>query len=180
MALKFLDLKGEWEEGKGEWKGVEKKEGEGKEVEKKEDGHRKERFESFGEDEDGKRSGEKENVSTPLEKVSPPLVSPVTLDLKDEEMTDHATALEAARPGSPTTTNSLKLNQANPKTKAGYSRQTSTPTEMPRPMMCAGTGRPPPTCATSPAWLPHPLLRPSHRGVPHVFPALLLEQRGRG
>ncbi|KAI0271862.1 hypothetical protein BGY98DRAFT_1005206 [Russula aff. rugulosa BPL654] len=49
-----------------------------------------------------------------------------------------------------------------------------------RPGIRAGTGRPPPTCATSSAWLPHPLLRPSHRRVLHVSPALLSEQRGRG
>jgi hypothetical protein len=79
------------------------------------------------------------------------MVSPVTLGLKGEEMPGHATTLEAADPdaaarlGPPTTTRSLKLNPKIPTTKAGYSRQTSTlPTEMPRPMMCAGTGRPPP------------------------------------
>ncbi|KAI0271859.1 hypothetical protein BGY98DRAFT_1005193 [Russula aff. rugulosa BPL654] len=48
-----------------------------------------------------------------------------------------------------------------------------------RPGLRAGTGQPPPTCATSSAsaWLPRPLLRPSHRGVSRVFPSLLLEQR---
>jgi hypothetical protein len=112
------------------------------------------------------------------------VVSPVALDLKGEQMPTHATTLEVADPEAaacPTTTNSVSLNPVNPATKAGKdsSPKTSTlPTEtqaleMPsRAGMHPGIGRAPPSYSTS-ARLPHPLLQPSHRDVPHVFPALI-------
>src|SRR6266852_5770210 len=128
--------------------------------------------------------------------------SAMTLDLKSrKEMATLATTMEEVvslmalelngkeKPGvdsdaaaCSTTTNSL--NPTNPKTNAGQgSPKTSTrPTktnaaEMPsRPGMSAEISTCPmipPTRATSSAPLPHPLLRPSHRRVPLVSPALL-------
>jgi hypothetical protein len=100
IALKSMNLKGK--------KGVEKEDGQRKDRERKQ---------RLGEEEVGDEGeGEKEKLTTPLEEV---MVSPVTLDLKVEEMPGHATTLEAADPGPPTTTNSLKLNPTNPTTKAG-------------------------------------------------------------
>ena len=78
----------------------------------------------------------------------------------------------------PTSTNSLK--QTNPTINAGEnSPKTSTrltnAAEIPsRPGIKADSSRMTlsPTRAASSTWLPHPFLRPSHRGVPHVSPAL--------
>jgi hypothetical protein len=110
------------------------------------------------------------------------LVALVTLDLGDEEMPTHAATLERAGSDAaawPATTNSLK--PTHPMTNAGQdSPKTSTrPTktnaaEMPsRPGMGAETSACPILPPTRPTWLPHPLLRPSHRRVRHVSPALL-------
>ena len=136
-------------------------------------------------------------VASPMPTLAPTLevASPITLNLKGEEMPTHATTTlegsDSDAAACPTTTNSLKL--MNPTTNTGMdSPKTSTrPTkmnaaEMPsRPGMCAETSTCPmllPTRsrATPSAWLPHRLLRPPHRRVPHVSPALLREQRGRG
>jgi hypothetical protein len=115
------------------------------------------------------------------------LVSLMALNLKREEVRTrtHATALGGSDSDAaawPTTTNSL--NPTNPMINAGQgSPKTSTrPTktnaaEMPsRPGMGAETSECPmlpPTRPTSSARLARPLLRPSHRRVSNVSPALL-------
>jgi hypothetical protein len=120
------------------------------------------------------------------------VVSLMTLNLKGEEMPTHPTTLEGADSDAAacaTTTNSLKPTHPMTNTGQNSPKMSTRPTktnvaEMPsRPGMGAETStRPmlPPTRPTPSAWLAHPLLRPPHRRVPHVSPALLQEQRGRG
>jgi hypothetical protein len=132
-------------------------------------------------------------VASPVPSLASTLevVFPISLNLTGEEMPTHATTLEGSDSdvaACPTTTNSL--NPTNPTTNTGKdSLKTSThPTkanlnaaEMPSPpgmgMSAETSACPmlPPTRGrtTSSGWLPHPLLRPSHRRVPHVSPAPL-------
>jgi hypothetical protein len=118
---------------------------------------------------------------------------PPTLDLGEQMSSpSHATAVDGSDSDAaafPTTTNSL--NPTNPTTNTGQNSP-KTPTRPPNAAeMSSRPGPPgppgpaglraetstcpmlPPTRATSSAWLPHPLLRPSHRRVPRVSPALL-------
>jgi len=112
------------------------------------------------------------------------LLSQMTLNLEGKEMPAHATTLEGSDSNAaayPITMNSLKLT--NPTTNVGQdSQKTSTrPARTNAAGMLSRLGMiaemptypmlpPSPTRATSSA---HPLLRPSHRYVPHVSPALL-------
>ena len=116
------------------------------------------------------------------------VVPPMTLNLKSEEMPSHVTTMDGPDSDAaacPTATNSLgPMGPTNPTINTGEDspKTSSRPTktnaeEMPtRPGTSAETPTYPmlpPTRATSSAWLPHPLLRPSHCRVPHVSPALL-------
>jgi hypothetical protein len=119
-------------------------------------------------------------LALPLE-----VVSPMTLNLKGEEMPTHATTLEGSDSDAAvclTTTNSLRPTRPTTNTGQNIPKTSTRPTsaaEMPsRPGMKADLSTwpmLPPTRATSSAchWPPHPLLRPSYRRVPHVSPALL-------
>ena len=147
-------------------------------------------------------------LAPPLEMMIFPMTLVLPL-AKSKEMSGHATTLEAASEATacPTATHRLQvdLTARDLPTEVGhnYSLKTSTrtakadPAEIPsRPAKTDPAEIPsrlwvsaatatcpmlPPTRATSSAsWLPHPLLRLSHRGVPWVFSALLLGQRGRG
>jgi hypothetical protein len=135
--------------------------------------------------------------------VSPPVggpaqttlqvLSPMTLNLGEQMSSpSHATTLDGSDSDAaafPITTNNL--NPTNPTTNTGQNSP-KTPTRPPNAAeMPSGFGPPgppgpaglraetstcpmlPPTRATSSAWLQYPLLRPSHRRVPHVSPALL-------
>ncbi|KAF8490015.1 hypothetical protein F5888DRAFT_1743787 [Russula emetica] len=122
--------------------------------------------------------------------AGPRVVSPITLSLKGEEMPTHTTTLEGVKmvasavptlattlEGSdaaacPTTTNSLKPRNPTTNTGQDIPKTSTRPTktnaaEMPE--MIAET-----RAVTYPMLPPpHPLLRPSHRCVSHVSPAIL-------
>jgi hypothetical protein len=121
------------------------------------------------------------NPATPLV-VSPPVptlealealevVSPMTLNLKSEQVTREGSDSDSDVAACPTTTNSLKPTRPTTNTGQNSPKTSPRPTktnvaEMPsRPGMRAEKS----TCP-----MPHPLVRPSHRRrVPHVSAALL-------
>lgn len=114
-------------------------------------------------------------IPTPLAKAVPAEISRRLAKAVPAKISSHLTKMNHAKTSSAAIPAEIpsrlaKMNPAKMSSCPGMSAETSA-----CPMLA-------PTCATSLVWLRHPLLRPSHRGVPYsyVSPALLLEQRERG